>query len=267
MFRLNDSLMFEQDRVLVRLQQRVLREEEILVCFLTGSYGRGIQDSYSDLDVTLVFADEDTRASYFEGRHEFAQSVLPYIPAKSFDATHIRPYFHIALYANGTKVDYLYETKAKLHPTPWVREIRILKDKDGWGQQFLNLSSQQPAAIPHPTISVQTLKELDDRFWVMFMDIYRQLRRGDYDKPYVIYLQLLYFTVPELMALLPEDHRARQGLIRSDYGLDAKANIQHFRELLVAYLAAREAVVRYHKLNFIPDQTFEREILRVIEGS
>lgn len=259
--------MFEQDRVLVRLQQRVLSEEEILVCFLTGSYGRGIQDSYSDLDVTLVFAEEDSRASYFEGRHNFAQSVLPYVPAKSFDATHIRPFFHIALYANGAKVDYLYETKTTLQPTPWVREIRILKDKDGWGQKFLDLSAQQPAAIPRPTISVQALKELDDRFWVMFMDIHRQLRRGDYDKPYGIYLQLLYFTVPELLDLLPEDIRARQGLIQSDYSHDPKANLQHFRELLVAYLEVRDAVVRHHQLNFTPDQNFEREILKLTKVS
>lgn len=259
--------MFEQDRVLVRLQQRVLREEEIFVCFLTGSYGRGTQDSYSDLDVTLVFAEEESRASYFEGRHDFAQSVLPYVPARSFDATHIRPFFHIALYANGAKVDYLYETKSTLQPTSWVREIRILKDKDGWGQQFLDLSAQQPAAIPRPTISVQALKELDDRFWVMFMDIYRQLHRGDYDKSYGIYLQLLYFTVPVLLDLLPEDTRARQGLIQSDYGHDPNANLHHFRELLLAYLEARDAVVRYHKLNFSPEQNFEREILRLTKVS
>lgn len=259
--------MFEQDRVLVRLQQRVLGEEAILVCFLTGSYGRGTQDSYSDLDVTLVFSDEEDRTTYFKGRHEFAQSVLPYVPARTFDATHIRPYFHIALYANGTKVDYLYETKATLQPTPWIREIRLLKDKDGWGQQFKEMSARQPAAIPRPTISVQALKELDDRFWVMFMDIYRQLRRGDYDQPYEVYLQLLYFTVPELLSLLPEDIQARKGLIQSNYGHDAKENLRHFRELLVAYLEARDAVVQRHKLNYSADQNFEREILKLTEVS
>lgn len=259
--------MFEQDRVLVRLQQRVLGEEAILVCFLTGSYGRGTQDRYSDLDVTLVFSNEEERNTYFEGRHEFAQSVLPYVPARTFDATHIRPFFHIALYANGAKVDYLYETKATLQPTPEIREIRLLKDKDGWGQKFKELSSRQPAAIPRPTISAQALKELDDRFWVMFMDIYRQLRRGDYDQPYEVYLQLIYFTVPELLALLPEDNRARKGLIQSNYGHNANENLRHFRELLIAYLEARDAVVQHHKLNYSPDRNFEREILKLAEAT
>lgn len=32
--------MFEQDRVLVRLQQRVMSEGDIVACFLAGSYGR-----------------------------------------------------------------------------------------------------------------------------------------------------------------------------------------------------------------------------------
>jgi signal-transduction protein with cAMP-binding, CBS, and nucleotidyltransferase domain len=89
--------MFEQDRVLLRLQQRVLAEPEVLVCFLSGSYGRGEQDAFSDLDVAMVFADEDSRETAFEQRRDFVRSVLPYVPAKSFDAAHVRPYFHIAL--------------------------------------------------------------------------------------------------------------------------------------------------------------------------
>ena len=53
--------MFEQDRVLVRLQQRVMSEGDIVACFLSGSYGRRENDAYSDMDVALVFADETAR--------------------------------------------------------------------------------------------------------------------------------------------------------------------------------------------------------------
>jgi hypothetical protein len=35
------------------------------------------------------------------------------------------------------------------------------------------------------------------------MDIYRLLRRGDHDKPFSIYLELLYFILPDLLQLLP----------------------------------------------------------------
>jgi hypothetical protein len=128
--------MFEQDRLLVRLQQHVLRERDILVCFLAGSYGRNTHDAYSDLDVALVFAGEAEREAAFGRRREFVRAVLPYVPAKSFDAVHVRPFFHIALYGNGAKVDYRYETQQLLRPNPWDRKIRILKDTDGWGENF-----------------------------------------------------------------------------------------------------------------------------------
>lgn len=257
--------MFEQERVLVRLQQRVLRDEEISACFLTGSYGRGDQDAYSDLDVVLVFDNETTRDLAYEHRRTFAQSVLPYVPAKSFDAIHVRPFLHIALYANGSKVDYLYENKETLLPTPWIRKLRILKDSDGWGEQFQVQSTRQPPSIPRPTISTSDLVTIDERFWVMFMDIYRLLLRGNYRKPIDVYLQLLYFTLPEILALLPENDQSLRPLIRVYFDSDTVVTAAHLRELLKAYLDARNAVVRYHKLGFMPNGPFEGEILRLVE--
>ena len=42
--------MFEQDRVLVRLQQRVISEGDIVACFLAGSYGRRETDRNAEHD-------------------------------------------------------------------------------------------------------------------------------------------------------------------------------------------------------------------------
>ena len=84
--------MFEQDRVLVRLQQRVLSEGDIVACFLSGSYGRRQNDPYSDMDVAFVFADQAARERAWRQRRGFAQSVMQYVPAKSFDAAHVRPH-------------------------------------------------------------------------------------------------------------------------------------------------------------------------------
>ncbi len=256
--------MFEQERVLVRLQQRVLGDEDIYSCFLTGSYGRGDQDAYADLDVILVFSDEATRNRAYGQRQSFVQSVLPYVPAKSFDAIHVRPFLHIALYANGSKVDYLFETKETLEPTSWIRNLRILKDSDGWGEQFQAQSARQPPSIPRPTISTAELVAIDDRFWVMFMDIYRLLLRGDYQKPFDVYLQLLYFTLPEILTLLPENDQTTQPLIRVYFDSNTEMTAAHLRELLKAYLNARDTVVRYHKLGFTPNGPFEREMLRLV---
>lgn len=256
--------MFEQDRVLVRLQQRVLQERDILVCFLSGSFGRGTADAYSDLDVALVFADEGRREMAYRQRREFAQSVLPYVPAKSFDASHVRSYFHIALYSNGAKVDYRYETQDSLVPNPWDREIRLLKDTGGWGERFQAASKALAPTISQSSITTEALTTLDERFWVMFMDVYRLLKRGDHSKPFPIYLQLVYHTLPQLLALVPPEDPAHQGLIRLRYDHDTKATAAGLVKLLDAYLAARSAVVRRHKLAFIANDSFERELRRHI---
>jgi hypothetical protein len=258
--------MFEQDRVIFRLQQHVRRERDILVCFLAGSFGRGTQDAFSDLDVALVFAGEAERDSAYARRREFVRQVLPYVPAKSFDAVHVRPYFHIALYSNGAKVDYRYETQGLLQPNPWDRKIRILKDTDGWGENFQHEASLLPPTLPQATITAEVLTELDNCFWVMFMDIYRLLRRGDHDKPFSIYLELLYFILPDLLRLLPPEEPAHQKLIQVHYTADTKLTLRALKELFNNYLEARSAVVRRHRLAFMPDSAFENEIKKRVKN-
>lgn len=257
--------MFEQDRVIVRLQQRVLGESDILVCFLAGSYGRRTADAYSDLDVVLVFAGEEERTAAFARRRDFAQSVLPYVPARSFNASHVKSYFHIALYSNGAKVDYSYDTQASLQPNPWHRDIRLLKDTAGWGERYQAASAQLPPTITLTGITLEELTTLDNRFWVMFWDAYRQLLRGDVDKPFPVYVQLLYFTLPTLLGLLPPEDPAHQALIQASYSHDSAATLIHLRSLFTAYLAARSAVVRRYQLAFTPHTTFESAIQRLIQ--
>jgi hypothetical protein len=254
---------FEQERVIVRLQQRVLSEADILVCFLAGSHGRQRDDGYSDLDVALVFADEASRANAWDNRREFVRSVTPYVPAKSFDAAHVRPYFHIALYSNGAKVDYRFETIDALSPNPWDRDIRILKDHQGWAEGFQAASQQ--AITPQPHLSADELAALDERFWVMFWDVFRLLLRGDHDKPFTIYLELLHFTLPPLLHVLPPEEPARQALLQATFGPDTKQTAVYLRNLLTAYLAARTAVIRHLQLDFQPDNRFESDIQRLVE--
>lgn len=254
--------MFEQERVIVRLQQRVLAERNIFACFLAGSYGRRREDAYSDLDVALIFADEQSRQATWEERRDFVRSVTPYVPARSFDAEHVRPYFHITLYSNGSKVDYRYETLA-LVPNPWDRDIRILKDSDGWAEQYQAACAQ--TGQPQPRLTAAELEQLDERFWVMFWDVYRQVLRGDGDKPFTTYLELLHFTLPPLLKVLPPEEPARQGLLTAYFVRDTKATRAHLQELLRAYLAARTAVVRRLQLMFTPDTRFENEIQRLVQ--
>lgn len=256
--------MFEQDRVLVRLQQRVMSEGDIVACFLSGSYGRRENDPYSDMDVALVFADEPARDKAWRQRREFVQSVMQYVPAKSFDAAHVRPYFHVTLYSNGTKADYRYELQGELEPNPWDRDIRILKDRDGWAEQYQ--ADCNRALLPQPRLTAAELAALDEQFWVMLWDAFRLLLRGDSDKPFTIYLELLHFTLPPLLHVLPPEDPVRAPLLCAQFNQDTEGTAVHLANLLQAYLNARTAVVQRLHLDFSSDTRFETAVQALIKS-
>ena len=256
--------MFEQERVLARLQQRVFSERSIVVCFLAGSYGRSQSDPYSDLDIALLFADEFARDRAWRQRREFAQSVMQYVPAKSFDAEHVRPYFHIALYSNGTKADFRYELMSELLPNPWDKDIRILKDHEGWAEKYQANCTR--ALLPQPQLSADELTKLDERFWIMLWDAFRLLLRGDGDRPFTIYLELLHFTLPTLLHILPPEEPARQPLLQASFNKNTQATAVHLQNLLQAYLNARTAVIQRLRLDFSLDSRFETAVQKLINS-
>lgn len=256
--------MFEQDRFIVRLRQQLARESAIVASFMGGSFGRGTQDGFSDLDVALVYRDGSARDRAWDSRQGFVKSILPYVPCRSFDGAHVRPFFHIALYGNGAKVDYRFECQGELRPNGWDGEVKVLKgDPAGWLTTYQQQSSQQ--FIPAPRLTSNELTQLDNRFWVMFWDIYRLLLRGDTDKPFTIYLELLHFTLPTLLQHLPPENPHRQSLLQAAYSQDAPQLRQHMRQLLAAYLASRSAIIERERIHFSPNSAFEREIQRLID--
>ena len=98
------------------------------------------------------------------------------------------------------------------------------------------------------------------------MDVYRRLLRGDHEAPYPIYLQLIYYTIPKLLELLPSEDPAHQSLIDIQYSRETGTTIRHMQRLMKAYMGARDAVVRRHKLYFPVDSSFERDLLKKIDG-
>ncbi len=255
--------MFEQERMIGRVQRKVTAEPDIVACFLAGSFGKRVADAYSDLDIALVFADEDRRVEAWEKRRQFVRSIMPYLAVKSFDAIHVRPFFHIALYANGSKLDFRYESKETLIPNPWDGQIRILKDENNWAESYQQASAN--LAYPRSSISNTDLVAVDQRFWIMYWDIIRQLARGDSKRPFPIYLEMLYFTFPTLLAALPQNHAARDALINVRYELNAEKTIQWMSKMIPIYLAARKAIVLEHNLQFTANTAFESEILKLLD--
>ena len=255
--------MFEQERLLVRLQQRVMSEMQIAACFMSGSYGRRQEDAYSDMDVALVFRAPYQREDAWAKRREFVRSITPYVPAKSFDGSHIRPFFHITLYSNGTKVDYRYELQEELQPNPWDRDLRILKDDNGWVEQYQVKCAQMVQTLPR--IERAELTALDERFWVMYWDIFRLVLRGETEKPFPIYLELLHSSLPPLLAQLPEGSAELGGLVQASFNQSNPTTKQHLKQLLNAYMAARDFIVQKQHLDVRFDTKFETAVKSLVD--
>ncbi|MDX1614973.1 MAG: hypothetical protein R3300_11740 [Candidatus Promineifilaceae bacterium] len=257
--------MFEQERVLVRLRQHILRDEAIINCFLAGSFGRGKADAYSDLELMLIFEHRSARDVAFRSRRAFARHALPYVASKSYDAEHMHPFLHVALYANGAKVSYCYETQQTLTPGALGPELSILKDRDGWAKRYVEASSGTAPLPASAAITSEALFTLDSRFWVMLMDVFRQVLRGDLERPFPVYLEMLYLTIPQLLKLLPPEEQARQALLHVRFDGNRKATIEDLRALMHGYLTVRDAIVRRHQLDFSPDEAFESAIAGLID--
>jgi hypothetical protein len=116
-----------------------------------------------------------------------------------------------------------------------------------------------------PRLSTAELTDLDNRFWVMFWDVFRQVLRGDPDKPFEVYVQLLHFSLPPLLRVLPPEDPARRGLQQAFFGQDTKATARQMAHLLAAYLAARSAVIQRLNLDFTPNHTFESAIQKLVQ--
>ncbi len=255
--------MFEQERMIGRIQRRVATDFNIYACFLSGSFGQRASDGYSDIDLTLVFANDAALENAWRNRSQYSKSIMPYISAKAFDAQHISPYFYSILFSNGSKLDLRFATKDSLDPNPWDSKIRILKDTESWAESFQAQSRILP--LPQTTISHQELSLLDQRFWVMYWDVLRLMARGDTEEAFPIYLEMLQFTFPSLLKALPPQTPIQAELVSACFRSDADMRSSNMKGLLTAYIEARQFLVDHYHLQFAGDLSFENQIQRLVE--
>ncbi len=254
--------MYEQDRFIVRLRQQLNSNPAISAAWLGGSYGRNQPDPFSDIDITLVFVDAAARDRAWSQRTHFCQNILAYVAAKSQDHP-LYDYRHNVLYANGTLADVAFFAAGELQPRHEDSDIKIVKDsadKIAETQQMHSVT----LGIRRELVRSADLKSLDDSFWIQFWAVYRVVRRGDTQKPFVGYIQLLAAILPKLIGWLLPNSPERQQLIDLHYTLNATTTRAHLQSLVTAYLAARAAVIKQNRLDFPIDRAFEREMARVL---
>ena len=173
------------------------------------------------------------------------------------------PDSHLALYGNGTLVDFRYLDAETLTPYWLDGEIKVLKDNaERIAERQQSMSSGLTKQVRR--VNSAELSALDNQFWVFFWDTYRRVRRGTPAGGIEDYLQLVANTLPTLLNALPKQSPTRNALIDVQYSLNADATLAHLRHLVVSYRAARDEIVQQNRIDFRPNEAFEREIDRAL---
>ncbi|MDJ0756829.1 MAG: nucleotidyltransferase domain-containing protein [Ardenticatenaceae bacterium] len=254
--------MFEQERTLSRLQQRVSSEAGLLAAFLSGSFGRRDADPYADVDVVLVYPSQAAKELARPNRESFAAEILPYVRAVVYQPPE-NPDHLVALYANGSKFDFSFLAQDEVQPHPAYQTIRILKDTGGWADNLMSRSAGI-SEIHSATLSEKRMAQLDRRFWADFWEVYRLTRRGEVDRPFPVFVRLLADILPPLLENLPPELPIAQQLTQINFSRQADHNLETLKLLVVNYREARDAVVQRLRLSFQPHSAVENELMRLI---
>lgn len=254
--------MFEQERTLNRLQQRVGLIPGLTAAFLVGSRGGRGAHADADFDVVMVYRSLTGKEAARYSWPTMAAELLPYVAAIVHQAAS-NPDHLIALFANGAKFDLYFYAEEEVSPHPRFQSIRILHDTASWAQDLTSRSAAL-TLIERPVISDQQLADLDRQFWTGIWEVARLTRRGEVDRPFPIFVDLLNKAIAPLLAVLPADAPVAQALAEINFSRQPVDNRAMVQQLIPRYQAARSAVVENLQLSFQPHEAVERELVKLI---
>jgi predicted nucleotidyltransferase len=160
-----------QQAILNQVLMKLKNDSHVLGLVLAGSYARGEQDAFSDLDVACYLRDEE-----LTGRQELYEQVAQIAPT----LWHLWIYDRHALYLfeNGVRLDLdFYKPSAISHPSEVYTNTIIEYDPDGiLHKSILTSTIQQPAE--HPKWFEPGDVAMIDWFFWMFRQVVCWAKRG-----------------------------------------------------------------------------------------
>jgi len=175
------------------IEQKLAADTRVLAAWLIGSFGRGDQDEYSDIDLCIAVCDTALILSWSAFVAKFGELV------NAHEARQNAPEggtMASVLYKNGITVDWmLIPKKSAIRPN----ESRLLFEKETI--PFETLTSELAAE--------QKQSQLNDRityFWMMAAVATKSLLRNHGVRFYV-FLNMLFWTKEEIADLLSTEKR------------------------------------------------------------
>ena len=139
-----------QHEFLGDVQEKLAGDPQVRAAWLTGSFGRGVADRYSDIDLHLYLHDV---AAFRTGAREWLEALRPLVLYKLlFDGQMIN-----ALTVEGLRIDIWLHTDP---PTLDPAKVKVLLDRDG----ALQLASSPETAPDSAQVAANLLAQIEE-FW------------------------------------------------------------------------------------------------------
>lgn len=237
------------------IERDLMADTNVLAVFYGGSIGKGNTDLYSDIDLRIVVRDavfEEYRA-YKKKRAANWGNVLFY---EDFPWTN----YSIAHYDSFIKVDTFYYKIQDLHPSIWMKHLKIVYDPDG----RVHSIRQQSNHLSY-TPSKEEVEIWRNKFFAYVHEFYRRIMRDEFSYAKQCLDNLIYSMVSGwymMAGLQPNnfgDWSKVEG-IRSPLADWQRMHLSGWR-----YNPKEEDMLRVLK-NILPEfQTLHKELCKVVE--
>lgn len=161
----------EHRRVLQSILEHFYAMPNVSGALLSGSTAAGGMDAHSDLDVGIVFSDDESREQVWQQRWDW--EIAPWF--HRFDADHVKPHFVIYLFEPGVKGDICLYTHDDL-PGAAGAPFGVAWDVS----RRLREHVAKVNGAPQPSVDWGNPVHEDDRFWSWMFYIAQHVARGEY---------------------------------------------------------------------------------------
>jgi hypothetical protein len=155
--------------------------------FLSGSLANNTFDSYSDIDLRYVIETNDLKEVIEIYKNQLHDKILFFEPCSFENAfiAHFRDFF---------KADVFFYTKDMLQPDPYLSEIKIIDDSDGFLKKLKHDSESLEFKMQSETFNFYV-----DKYIATAHECYRRVKRGEY-----LYANELLFHMKSIIMLFED---------------------------------------------------------------
>ncbi len=160
-----------QQHILGQVLCLLRADEHVLGCVISGSYARGVQDAFSDLDIACYFHDEERTG--MQAIYERVGAIAPTLWRLFIYDVHA-----LYLFENGVRLDLDFLKPSDIENPSYVyTDLVILHDLDGKLQPLAQRKNRmQPAE--HPKWFAPGDPDMIDWFFWMFRQVVCWAKRG-----------------------------------------------------------------------------------------